>query len=1032
MPFLVDSTLLELQALGVEIRLIAHPIVSVDRDRAGRLVAYHGRGAGPAGSIRESLIQIHLTRIARQKNRAQLEGRLRSLFAEVRGAVSDWRPMVDRLYEVIDAYRIEPPPLPTEDIAEAIAFLEWLADNNFTFLGVRDYAYTGGTRRGALRREKKKGLGMLADPGARVLTRGGHGVITTPAIREFLMRPEPLIVTKSNLRSRIHRRAYADYIGVKRYGKDGKLAGEVRFIGLFTSTAYNRSVLTIPISAAKAEGIIRRAGFSPDSHSGKVLVNILESYPRDELFQVDEETLFSFAMTIMALDARPRIRVLARRDKFDRFVSVLVFVPRDRYDSDVRQRIGDYLAEVFDGRVSAYYPTFLEGTLTRIQFIIGRSGGETPDPGQATLEAAVARIVERWPDALEKAIRLRFEPARAEVLANHYRDAFPVGYRHATSPEGAVRDIETFARLTAERPIAGSFHRDSWTPPHAVALKLIHLGEPIALSTRVPMLENMGLRVIDEQTFEVAPFGKHPEIYVHEMALERADGNPVVLDKAAGPLIDCFMAVWYGRAANDGYNALVVNGGLAWRDVTILRAVSRYIRQAGTPFTQHYMWETLSRHAGIASALVALFHARFDPENADERRARRHAARIEAALEAVDSLDEDRIIRRFLNVVEATLRTNFFQRDAAGEPHQEISFKLDSAKVEELPLPRPFREIFVYSPRVEGIHLRFGKVARGGIRWSDRPLDFRTEVLGLAKAQQAKNAVIVPVGAKGGFVAKQLPASGDRAAFFAEGKAAYRVFISSLLDITDNLDRRRRGAAGGGGAARRRRSLSGGRGRQGNGDLLRHRQRDCRGAPLLARRRLRQRRLARLRPQEDGDHGARRLGGGEAAFPRDGRRHPDDAVHRGRRRRHVGRRVRQRHASVRADQAGRRLRPSRHLHRSRPRSGGELRRAETAVRPAAVELAGLRPRQDLGRRRRFLAAGEGDPAQRRDEGAPRPCRGQGDAERDHPRHPQGARRPPVLRRHRHLRARQGRGAGEGRRPGQRRHPHHGEGTQGAR
>jgi len=789
MPFLVDSTLLELQAFGVEIRLIAHPIVSVERDRSGRLVAYHGRGAGPEGSIRESLIQIHLARIARQKNREALEGRLRSLFAEVRGVVSDWRPMVDRLYEIIDAYKIEPPPLPTADIAEAIAFLEWLADNNFTFLGVRDYAFAGGARRGALRREKRKGLGLLADPRARVLSRGGHGVITTPAIREFLMRPEPLIVTKSNLRSRIHRRAYADYVGVKRYGNNGKLAGEVRFIGLFTSTAYNRSVLTIPFLRRKAEGIIRRAGFSPDSHSGKVLVNILESYPRDELFQVDEETLFSFVMTIMALDVRPRIRVLARRDKFDRFVSVLVFVPRDRYDSDVRRKIGAYLADVFDGRISAYYPTFLEGTLTRIQFIIGRSGGETPDPGQATLETAIARIVERWPDALEKAIRLRFEPARAEVLANHYRDAFPVGYRHATSPEGAVRDIETFARLTAERPIAGSFHRDSWTPPHGVALKLIHLGEPIALSTRVPMLENMGLRVIDEQTFEVAPFGKHPEIYVHEMALERADGNPVVLDKAAGPLIDCFMAVWYRRTADDGYNALVVNGGLAWRDVTILRAVSRYIRQAGTPLTQHYMWETLNRHAGIAGALVALFYARFDPQNADERRARRQVARIEAALEAVDSLDEDRIIRRFRNVIEATLRTNFFQRDAAGEPHGEISFKLDSARVEELPAPRPFREIFVYGPRVEGIHLRFGKVARGGIRWSDRPLDFRTEVLGLAKAQQAKNAVIVPVGAKGGFVAKRLPAPSDRAAFFAEGKAAYRLFISSLLDITDNLDR---------------------------------------------------------------------------------------------------------------------------------------------------------------------------------------------------------------------------------------------------
>ncbi len=546
-------------------------------------------------------------------------------------------------------------------------------------------------------------------------------------------------------------------------------------------------MLAIPYLRRKAASIIARAGFGSAGHSSKTLVNVLESYPRDELFQSDEETLFRFVMAIMALAERPRVRVLARPDKFDRFVSVLVFVPRDQYDSDVRERIGAYLAEVFDGHISAYYPTFLEGALTRVQFIIGRAGGDTPDPGEERLEAAVARIVESWPDALEAAIHRRFEPARADVLAGHYRDAFPVGYRHATTADGAVNDIATFAKLTVEHPIAGSFHRDSWTPPHAVALKLIHLGEPIALSLRVPMLENMGLRVIDEQTYEITPAGDRPPVFVHEMALERADGKPVVLDKAAGPLIDCFMAVWYGLAENDGYNALVVNGGLGWRNVTILRAVSRYIRQAGTPLTQHSMWETLNAHAEIACTLVELFHARFDPADVDDRRAARRVARIEAALEKVESLDEDRVIRRFLNVIESMLRTNVFQTDADGEFHRQIVFKLDSQRIEDLPAPRPFREIFVYGPRVEGIHLRFGKVARGGIRWSDRPLDFRTEVLGLAKAQQAKNAVIVPVGAKGGFVPKLLPASGDRAAIFEEGKAAYRIFISSLLDITDNL-----------------------------------------------------------------------------------------------------------------------------------------------------------------------------------------------------------------------------------------------------
>ncbi|MEP2924837.1 MAG: NAD-glutamate dehydrogenase domain-containing protein, partial [Bauldia litoralis] len=739
MPFLVDSTLQELQALGLTVRLVAHPVVAVTRDRAGKLTAYGAEAQASGRGRRESLIQIVIARVARTADRETIAAQLENLLVEIRHATADWPAMVEKLAAIIASYKAEPPPIPAADVAEAIAFLEWLADDNFTFLGVREYGFSGGAKRGQLNREEGSGLGILADPDVRVLSRGGRGVTMTPAIREFLARPFPLFVAKSNLKSRIHRRAYADYIGIKCYRSDGKLAGEVRFIGLFTSTAYNRSVLAIPYLRRKAEAIVARAGFGGAGHSAKTLVNVLESYPRDELFQTDEDTLFRFVMAIMALAERPRVRVLARTDKFDRFVSVLVFVPRDQYDTDARERIGAYLAEAFDGHVSAYYPTFLEGALTRVQFIIGRAGGETPDPGEPALEAAVTRIVESWPDALAAALRHRFEPARADVLAGHYRDAFPVGYRHATSPEGAVNDIATFARLTGEHPIAGSFHRDSWTPPHGLALKLIHLGEPIALSMRVPMLENMGLRVIDEQTYEITPTGERPRIFVHEMALERADGKPVDLETAAEPLIACFMAVWYGQAENDGYNALVVNGGLGWRDVTILRAVSRYIRQAGTPLTQHTLWETLNRHADIARTLVELFHARFDPDNRDERVASRRVARIETALEKVESLDEDRAIRRFLNVIDAILRTNVYQRDAEGEPRRQIVFKLDSQRIEDLPAPRPFREIFVYGPRVEGIHLRFGKVARGGIRWSDRPLDFRTEVLGLAKAQQAKN-----------------------------------------------------------------------------------------------------------------------------------------------------------------------------------------------------------------------------------------------------------------------------------------------------
>ncbi len=783
MPFLVDSALGEIQASGVNVRLVAHPIVAVTRDRAGRLVGYHGAGPGPDGSVRESLIQVHVDRIEDAGQRDRLVERLRSLFVEVRRAVTDWPAMLARLDDMIAGYRSAPLPIADGERAEAIAFLEWLAAGDFTLLGVREYDFVGDSRSGELRRAEAPSLGILRDPDLHVLRRGGQGVITTPAIREFLMQPEPLMIGKSNLVARVHRHAYADYVGAKRYDADGGLAGEVRFLGLFTSEAYTRSVHAVPYIRQKVANVMARAGFDPGSHSGRALGNVLETYPRDELFPIDEDTLYDFATQIMALRERPRVRVLARRDRFDRYVSVLVFAPRDGYDSDVREAIGDYLARAFDGHVSAFIPSFLEGTLVRVHFIIGRAGGVTPNPDQATLEAEVEEIVTDWEDDLLAAMRAASDDRAWPAV---WRGAFPAGYRDVTPPERAVDDIAVMEGLTPDRPVAGVFHDGVESGPAGVGLKLFHLARPIPLSQRVPMLEDLGLRVIDEQTHEVRK-ADGPVVFVHDMDLERADGAPFDLAVTAAPALATFMAVWYGAAESDGFNALTVNAGLPWRDVALIRAIARYLRQTGTPLTQHYMWATLNRHAGIAAALPALFRHRFDPEALDDAAAEAVLKEIEAALEAVESLDEDRIIRRFVNVIESTLRTNFFQPGPDGAPRAEIVFKLDPKQVESLPAPRPFREIFVYSPRVEGVHLRFGPVARGGIRWSDRPLDFRTEVLGLAKAQQAKNAVIVPVGAKGGFVPKQLPAS-DRAAIAIEGKAAYALFIARLLDITDNLD----------------------------------------------------------------------------------------------------------------------------------------------------------------------------------------------------------------------------------------------------
>ncbi|MBX9830256.1 MAG: NAD-glutamate dehydrogenase, partial [Xanthobacteraceae bacterium] len=825
MPFLVDSVMDELTERGLDIRLVAHPIIAADRDKSGKLKSepYDANRGNGNGGLRESFIHIHVERVADDARRAEVVQSLEQVLAQVRVVVQDWRPMVARVASVIQELKSNPPPVPVDDIAEAIQFLEWLADDNFTLLAVSEYAFTGKSRE--LSPVNDTALGLLRADNVPVFTRGGKAVTVTPQLRAFFDEPKTLIVMKANVKSRVHRRVYLDYVGVKRFDNDGNAVGEFRILGLFTSTAYTRSARSIPYLRRKADATLQRAGFDPNTHSGKALVNVLEGYPRDELFQIDEDTLYEFTQAILQLEERPRVRVLARRDRFDRFVSVLVYVPRERFDSRVRARIGAYLAEAFKGHVSAFYPTFPEAGITRVHFIIGRSGGETPDLDRATLEQAVGAIVRTWSDALGAALAETQEPGRARALFDRYGNAFSEGYREAYSPGDAIEDIHVIEGLSADRPLGVEFYSRSEDAKPCVGLKVWSHGKPIPLSERVPVLENMGFKVVDERTFEV---GGEPGAWLHDMALERADGEPAGLEPIKAALESCFIVVMRGLAENDGYNALVMAAGLQWRDVALVRTVSRFLRQIGVPYSQGYMWATLRKHAGLAAKLVELFHARFDPrppsfrgapeasepgiqkqvggvrldsgpgpsgrpgmtggEAERSRREQEIAAEIDEGLNAVAVLDEDRIIRRFVNAMQSAIRTNYFQLGRDGRPKHEIAIKLSSRRLDGVPRPAPLYEIFVYSPRVEGVHLRFGKVARGGIRWSDRPQDFRTEVLGLVKAQQVKNAVIVPVGSKGGYVPKHLPVGGPREAIQAEGTAAYKIFISTLLDITDNLD----------------------------------------------------------------------------------------------------------------------------------------------------------------------------------------------------------------------------------------------------
>jgi glutamate dehydrogenase len=782
MPFLVDS---EIAARRLELRLVSHPVLGVRRD-GGKLTAL---GAPDAANVaRESFITVHVEPIEDDGVRADLVAAIEGVLGEVQVAVLDWRPMLDRVNSMVAELKTNPPPLPVDEIAEAIQFLQWLLADNFTFLGLRDYAVDGS----ALEPEFDSGLGIMRSRDMRVLKRGDDLLEFTPEIMAFLNEPRPLIIAKANIHARVHRRVYLDYIGVKRFDAAGNLVGEFRIVGLFTSTAYTRTAHSIPYLRRKIAHVEGRAGFDPSSHSGKALASLLEHYPRDELFQIDEDTLYRFAFAILQLDERPRVRVLARHDRFDRFVSVLVFVPRERYDSHIRVKIGEYLASAFIGRVSAFYPFFPEGPLVRVHFIIGRSGGPAPEIERVTLENEISNIIRTWSDGLIAALALVNPPVKARELFNRYRDAFSAGFQEAYSPSIAAGDIRVVEGLSERRSLNVDFHHRLEEEQRAVGLKVWSFARPLPLSERVPALENMGFRVVDERTYRITPAGESgDEIWFHDMLLERNDGGMIDLGDAKTRLEAAFLMVMRGGAENDGYNALTLAGGLAWRDVALIRTLSRFLRQIRVPYSQDYMWATLVKHSAIAGDVVELFHARFDPrpDAAKDRADKQSAitARIEDELQKVESLDEDRILRPFVNAVQSAIRTNFYQTDKDGQAKALIAIKFESGNLTDLPLPRPLYEIFVYSPRVEGVHMLFGKVARGGIRWSDRPQDFRTEVLGLVKAQQVKNAVIVPVGAKGGFVPKLMPKGATRDGVQAEGIATYKLFISTLLDITDNF-----------------------------------------------------------------------------------------------------------------------------------------------------------------------------------------------------------------------------------------------------
>ncbi len=784
MPFLVDSVGMELNRQGLTLHLIIHPVMYVLRDAEGHYLGIaddeHNEGARY-----ESLIHVEVDRRTEPAELSAIESGLARVLADVRAAVGDWPKMRQRLSDIIAGVDAAPPPGDPDDTAEALEFLQWLADDNFVLLGCRDYELVDRDDENELHVLPGSGLGLLRESGDVQLS---ASFAALPAeIRARAHLPQLLTITKSNTRSTVHRQGYLDYVGVKTFSEEGKVIGERRLIGLLTSTAYNTNPKRIPLLRRKVSAVIERAGLMPKSHGGKALVTILEQYPRDELFQANVDELYHNAIGILRLGERQRIRLFVRADAFGRFVTCLIYVPRENYNTEQRKRLQAALSEAFDGISSEFEVHFSESALARILIIVRLRHSGIPQADVRELEAILVRVSRRWEDDLRQALIDHLGEERGMTLFHRYGSGFPAGYREEYPARMAVHDIEQMESLADGRALAMNLYIPLEAEPGQLNFKLFRADQPVPLSHSLPMLERMGVRVVDERPAEITR-QEGARFWIHDFGMTLARSGEVHVDRLRELFHEAFLQVWQGEIENDDFNRLTLQAGLSWREIRILRAYAKYMKQAAFTFSQSYMEQVLGGYPEYAAQLVELFQLRFDPTEAGDRDGRFEALRDKmlAFLDTVANLDEDRILRQFLAMIEATLRTNYYQKAPDGGQKAYLSFKLNPAKIPNLPEPRPMFEIFVYSPRIEGVHLRGGKVARGGLRWSDRMEDFRTEILGLVKAQIVKNAVIVPVGSKGGFVVKQPPAGGDREALLAEGVTCYKTFLRGLLDLTDN------------------------------------------------------------------------------------------------------------------------------------------------------------------------------------------------------------------------------------------------------
>ncbi len=783
-PFLVDSTRMVLKRHGIEIHYIVHlGGLKVKRDEKGHIVSIYQNGITDQDVSTEAPIYIEIDRITDDKVMEDLCSTIAAVLSDSRSAVADWRKMVGRVEACLVELENNPSHLDMAEIAETRDFLRWLISNNFTFLGARDYKLIGDGTSRALQIVPGSGLGVLRDATGSAASKSYSAL--PPQARKMALSKDILIVAKTNTKSTVHREAYTDYIGVKMFNEKGELIGERRFIGLYTSTAYHSSPRQIPFLRHKVDQILRDLGYPPDSHDGKAAVHILDTLPRDDLFQASQKELLELTQSIIHIKERKLVRLLVRRDAYYRYFSCLVYVPRDVFNTDLASKIQDTLMDAFNGLESTFTTYFSDSVLARIHYLIRVNPKKQLEYKVSELEKKLVEVARSWADCLKELLVSKYGEAEGLRYYQKYAKAFPGSYTEYYSPDYALRDIEKIESLNENSPLGMLFDKSG---NGILNLKLFHAEETIVLSDVLPIFENMGLKVIGERPHKLK-FKNGDSIWINDFDMDYVVNKELDINDIKDIFQDAFKEVWFGHAENDGFNRLVLDANLTSHETVMLRAYTKYLRQTGFTFSQNYIEQTLINNVEIAKGLVQLFSIRFDPQYQTGK----HndpgdlVAYIESSLDNVTSLDEDRILRRLLEVIQATIRTNYYQLDN-GKYKPYLSFKFDPSLISELPLPRPKYEIFVYSPQVEGVHLRAGKVARGGLRWSDRREDFRTEVLGLMKAQQVKNTVIVPEGAKGGFVVKKLQTPEmTREEYLKEGISCYSIFICGLLDLTDNI-----------------------------------------------------------------------------------------------------------------------------------------------------------------------------------------------------------------------------------------------------